>query len=146
MEYKILEEMFKGENPKNVFEVGCANGGLLKDLGIKIVGGIDRHAGDIEKSKKLFPDGEFLLQNIEDIPWTDKHYEIIFSVGTLMYIEKIEFVLKEMFRIGDKIIIAEPTKGEITADHHGSRFYHNYEALGFNAVGTLGDKTIFKCK
>lgn len=144
MQYKILEKMFKGENPTSVFEVGCANGGFLKDLGVKVVGGIDKHSGDIEKSKSDFPEGEFLLQDINQLPWNVKPYDIVFSIGTLMYIENPEPVIKEMLRIGKKVIIAEPLEGESVIDHHGARFYHDYSKFNMELIGVENHKTIWK--
>lgn len=112
MEYKILEEMFRGESPKSVFEIGCANGGLLKDLkdhyqGL-IVGGMET-SECINKSVDQFGPTHFYRADIND-PWPipDKSYDIVFSVGVLMYMFDPIPVLKEMLRVGKKVIIAEP--------------------------------------
>jgi ubiquinone/menaquinone biosynthesis C-methylase UbiE len=112
MEYRILEEMFKGENPGSVFEIGCANGGLLKDLkdhypDLK-VGGMDI-SNCIEKSRKEFGSENFYLGDVND-PWpiADKSFDIVFSVGVLMYMFDPLSVLREMLRVGKKVIIAEP--------------------------------------
>lgn len=146
MKYEILESMFAGENPQSVFEVGCANGGLLEDLGIKIVGGIDKTTSDIEKAKILFPKckDNFFVGDIENIPWPvkDKQYDIVFTVGTLMYVENYLPVLKEMLRIGKKVILAEPTEGEVIKDIHGIRYYHEYPG---EIKGEIVGKTIFIC-
>ena len=152
MEYKILEKMFAGEKPESVFEVGCANGGLLKDLGVKIVGGIDRHPGDIDKSKTLFSHcaENFILQDITSFPWPiNKLYDVVFSVGTLMYIKKPVRVIEEMMKFGSKVILAEPVEGEISRDKHGERYYHDYEGMlksfRVEILGEIGGKKIFKC-
>ena len=59
MEYKIIEVMFEGENPKSVFEMGSAAGLFLVDLQKKygdiIVGGNDIRRLDILEAKKNFP-------------------------------------------------------------------------------------------
>lgn len=112
MEYKILEEMFKDETPSSVFEIGCANGGLLKDLkghypDLK-VGGMDI-SKSIEDCKKEFGTDGFHWADLNDAPWPipDKSYDVAFSVGVLMYMFDPLTVLREMFRISNKIIIAE---------------------------------------
>ena len=113
MKYSILEVMFEGESPKSVLEIGCANGGLLKDLaetfpGLK-VGGIEI-TDDIKKAQELFPDqaDNFIRQDlVEPWPLEDKSYDIVFSCGVLMYIWEAEKVMKEMFRVGKTVIMAE---------------------------------------
>ena len=151
--YQIIEKMFEGEEFKSVFEVGCANGGLLRDIG-GVVGGIDRHESDLQKSKDLFPDDKdnFILRDLTDVPWpVNRIYDIVFSVGTLMYLENPTPVIKEMMRIGRKVILAEPVSGESITDHHGLRRYHDYEKIlkefgEVEVVGEVNNKTIFKCQ
>lgn len=117
MEYKILEKMFEGENPKSVFEIGVGGGGLLKEVsdhfgGIEM-GGIDISKVRMENLKNL--KGEFLLHDLND-PWPvpDNSFDIVFSVGVLMYIFDPGFVLKEMFRVAkEKIILAEYHHSEL---------------------------------
>ena len=155
MEYPVIIAMFQGEYPKSIFEVGCANGGLLKDVGTDIiVGGMDKHAGDLLRSKKLFPrDADnFFVGDLNDIPWKikDKQYDVAFSVGTLLYLENPREVLKEMRRIAHKVFIAEPEQGLIETDHHGTRHYHDYmqilRPLGGKVkyIGLVASKSIFK--
>lgn len=111
MEYRILEEMFKDENPTSVFEIGCANGGLLKDLKSHypnlVVGGMDI-SKSIDECKKEFGNDNFYWADLND-PWpiADKSYDVAFSVGVLMYMFDPLSVLREMFRISNKIILAE---------------------------------------
>ena len=155
MVYPVIIEMFKDENPKSIFEVGCANGGLLRDAGTDIiVGGIDKHEGDLLRSKKLFQrDADnFFVGDLNDIPWKvkDKQYDVAFSVGTLLYLEDPREVLKEMRRIAEKVFIAEPEQGLIEQDHHGKRHFHDYmqilRPLGGSVkyVGLVANKSIFK--
>ena len=116
MEYKILEEMFTDENPKSVFEIGCANGGLLTDLMTKYpnleVGGMDvsRCISQCESLR-----GNFYREDLND-PWPvkDNSYDIVFSVGVLMYMFEPLSVLREMFRVAkDKVILAEYHHSEV---------------------------------
>jgi len=104
MGYEIIDEMFTGENPKSVFEVGCSACGLMEDFyknGVK-VGGLDIQGDDIKMK------GEFFVQDASDKwPLKDNSYDIVFSVGTLIYIDKPLKALKEMLRVGKKVILAE---------------------------------------
>lgn len=115
MEHKILKAMFEGEEPKSIFEVGCASGGLLKDVsdsysGIR-AGGLDICLKDLKEARELFSENrqDFLYHNFyEPFPIPDNEYDIVFTVGTLMYCFKPIPVLEEMMRIAkNKIIIAE---------------------------------------
>lgn len=112
MEYKILEEMFNNETPASVFEIGCANGGLLRDLRSKYpdirVGGMDI-SKSIDQCKSEFGPDNFYWADLNDTPWPipDKSYDIVFSVGVLMYMFDPLSVLREMFRISKKVILAE---------------------------------------
>lgn len=60
MKYEIMKNLFFGENPKSIFEVGCGSGGLLNDVydyynrNVE-VGGLDINRYDIMRIKKLFP-------------------------------------------------------------------------------------------
>ena len=101
--------MFK-QKPESVFEIGCANGGFLKDLRDRFgdikVGGMDI-SESINQCKEMFP-GDFYLRSITD-PWPipDQSYDVVFSVGVLMYMFEPVHVLKEMFRVGKKVVFAE---------------------------------------
>lgn len=111
MEYQILREMFEGEEPKSVFEIGCGGAGLLKDVsdhfGCK-VGGMDISKVRMENANNVFPDVKFLIHDLND-PWPleDKSFDIVFSVCTLAYLLNPELAIKEMTRVGKKVIIAE---------------------------------------
>jgi SAM-dependent methyltransferase len=133
MEYKILEEMFRDETPTSVFEIGCANGGLLKDLKSHypniVVGGMEI-SRSIEECKKEFGADNFYKEDIND-PWPikDKAFDIVFSVGVLMYMTEPMHVLREMLRVGKKIIIAEYHHDEISLWGQLTNGYINKERI-----------------
>ena len=128
MEYQILERMFKGENPSSVLEIGCGSGGLLKDLtnhypGLKVAG-IDISTVAIKEAREILPEGKFIQASLLD-PWplADKSYDIVFSVGVLMYIFEPVFVMQEMLRVAKKVIIAEYHHQELDLYGHLTRGY-----------------------
>lgn len=160
MEYKILEKMFEGETPESVFEIGVGGGGLLKDIsdsygGLR-VGGVDISKVRMANLKNIFPNQEFLVHDLND-PWPvpDNSYDIVFSVGVLMYIFDPIPVVKEMFRVSKhKVIITEFHHGELdqfgvltkpfrdkTQTYHG--IIRNYIDV-IRGAGYLGDITIFQ--
>lgn len=112
MEYKILEKMFEGEKPTSVFEFGCANGGLLKDLAQSfpglVVGGADMNQTDLERAKLLHPQHKdnFLYHNVNDLlPIPSDSYDIVFGVGILMYVLNPQVAIEEAIRIAKKKVI-----------------------------------------
>lgn len=117
MTYDILKKMFDKESPKSVFEVGCANGGLLKDLDdtfhLEKIGGADIDKNDLIRAKEILPNGLFLLHDVTKLfPLPDKSYDIVFCCGVLMYIVNPITTVREMLRVGKKVIIAEPYDNE----------------------------------
>lgn len=109
----ILKHMLQDQNFNSVFEIGVASGGQLKDLPDSVdKGGIDTDEKDLAIIKKLFPNDadNFILHDAWDKPWpiASKKYDIAFAIGFFSLIDKDPIpVIKEMFRISKKIILAE---------------------------------------
>ena len=171
MEFKILEEAFKGEEFDSIFEIGCANGGLLADIRKEypnaVVGGMDI-SRSIQGSKDRFPDcsDKFVQGDItEEWPYADKSYDIVFSVGVLMYIFDPLKVIREMCRVAKKKLIlieyhhiavgpcGQLVQGYIEGDKMQTGIIRNYMALfqilkipmEINFIETNIGKTIIKC-
>ena len=166
MHYEIIEKMFKGENPSSVLEVGCAVGGLMKDLcndrGDLRVGGFDIHAGDIKGAKELFPkyaDNFFIHDAFDPWPIPDNSYDIVFTVGFFTILERpphtIEFAIREMLRVcKDKIILAEDhnTVENTWQTDDFCRAIRDYQKI-FDGMGlsitieqAIFDKAVIKCQ
>lgn len=161
MKYEIVEKVFERENPKSIFEVGCANGSLLKDYYDTrkvIVGGLD--INPVQNAKETFPEyaNNFIQFNATQDNWPipDNSYDIVFTIGTLILIENPLPIIKEMLRIAkDKIILAEShseiEKIENTGgdrQYYRYRYIRDYKKLLPNAIITPGDssKHIIKCQ
>lgn len=125
MKYPILEKMFEGENPKSVFEIGCAGGPFLEELrehyGDIEVGGMDIMESDLNSAIDKFPEYifNFSVHNLVEVPWEigDKEYDTVFCIGVLMYIFEPEKVIRECLRIGKKFVFAEFHNGSL--DEYG---------------------------
>ncbi len=139
----ILEKIFENENPKSILEVGCATGILFKEFtegkDLKIAG-IEFEEVNREAFEKNYPKGEFILHDIRN-PWplADKSFDFVFTVGVLLFFEDPRPVLREMFRVGKKVVLAEFHNPELTEpfvdyangiEHYTcTRIYHNYQSL-----------------
>ncbi len=170
--------MFKDEHPKSIFEIGCANGGLLHDLysyywneitWSEIQVGGNEISNCIHQCHQQFPHQKFNFYKetvIESWSTPSKSYDIVFSVGVLMYLCDPLSALREMFRVAkDKVILAEyhdeeqDIYGQIMAgsiDEKGrmhTGIARNYEELlklidvpMEVSTSMFEGKTIIKCK
>lgn len=115
MKYQIVEKVFEGENPKSIFEVGCANGMLLEDYALEhevIVGGLEISAPSIQNCKERFKTyKDNFYTGDAQLPFLipDNSFDIVYTIGTLILIPNPFPTIKEMLRIAKvKIILAEP--------------------------------------
>lgn len=154
MEYPILEKIIEGEKFETIFEVGCASGVLLASLqrdrvGRLILGGMDKIKPENPPTPFLFLEGD-----AREVPWPieDKSWDLVYTCGMLMYVEDPVPVIKEMFRIGKRVVIAEPVvPANYGTDHHGDRYYRDYHQILAPLCKeiepiVLLDKVIYKCK
>ncbi len=97
-----------GVPPRSFFDIGCATGEIMSeayDLGLK-VGGVDiaKYPSVPEKNQHLFDGGNVQIKSILDCG--DIEYDIVFSNGSLLYLEKDELdtVLRKLKK--SKMLIA----------------------------------------
>ena len=138
--HPIVENIFKGEDFKSILEVGCGKGILIKqfieDKDIRVVG-LEIDPENEEDFKKNFPQGQFILHDINNpFPFKDKEFDLVVSIGTLILIENVEPVLREMLRVGKKVALAElhdETQDErgvsMKVDPHFIRMHRDYNKL-----------------
>ncbi len=131
--HEVITGIFKDENPKSIFDVGCGSGILMKTYYDAIcryrqgddyyfpenlkVGGIDILFENVERAKENFPeyaDNFLCLDATKPWPLADKSYDIVFTVGTLLCIPDPYPILKEMLRVGKKVILAEFQQDDAT--------------------------------
>ena len=145
--HPIVENIFKGENPKSILEVGVGKGILLKqfvqDQDIKVAG-LEIDPTNEEEFRQNFPNGQFILHDINTpFPFKDKEFDMVVSIGTLIIIEDAEPVLREMLRVGKKVALAEfhdETQDEKgvsqKVDVYFRRMYRDYNKL-FSRFGII---------
>ena len=132
--HPIVEAIFKGENPKSILEVGCQNGVLLDQYangkGIEVWG---MDIADFKKGFESQTKGKFIHQDAcEKWPIKDKSIDLVFSIGTLLLIQNAESVLKEMLRVGKKVILVEfhdENEHVEEASMYETRIFRDYNKL-----------------
>ena len=108
LNYSIIADMI--ESGSNVLDLGCGDGTLmkmLKDKGV-FVSGIDINEDNIVKclEKGLSVIQGDIDKGLHEYP--DKSYDYVILNQTLQSTEKPDYVIKEMLRVGKKIVVSFP--------------------------------------
>jgi ubiquinone/menaquinone biosynthesis C-methylase UbiE len=110
-----MQRFFIYPKNKRVLEVGCGAAytmEVIKSIGYKIVG-IDNSPESVEICKRK--GFEAVLGDAKNIPFPSKSFDIVFSEGMLAHQENLEPVVKELTRVGKKVVFIVP--------NHQSFFY-----------------------
>lgn len=104
---KLVEEV----SPKSILDVGCGLGQdyemYKKEFPTIEYHGIDICEGFIEENKRRFPEADFRVARIQDLPFEDNSIDLVTCRGVLEHIPEPEPAIKEMTRVttGDIAII-----------------------------------------
>jgi len=103
--YEIIKEYIQGK----VLDVGCGTGIITKQI-LDAVG--------LDNSWEMLSqyEGEKELADAHEIPFPDKSFDTAISLTVLQDVEKPEIVLKEMKRVGKKVIFSILHKGKWTEE------------------------------
>ncbi len=108
LNYSIITDMI--DSGSNVLDLGCGDGSLmkmLKDKGV-FVSGIDINEDNIVKclEKGLSVIQGNIDKGLHEYP--DNSYDYVILNQTLQSTEKPNYVIKEMLRVGKKIVVSFP--------------------------------------
>ncbi len=111
LNYTIIAGMI--EEGTNVLDLGCGDGTLMKMLKNK---GINVRGIDINQDNivKCLEKGLSVIQDDIDeglMEYPDKSYDYVILNQTLQSTEKPDFVIKEMLRVGEKVVVSFPNFG-----------------------------------
>ena len=107
-----------------LLDVGCGSGGgsaLARQRGAE-VHGVDVASGLLSIARARVPDASFQLADIEDLPFADKVFDVVFAANSLQYSDDRVAALQELKRV------CKP-KGRIVAGMFGSPEKVDYKVV-----------------
>lgn len=112
------------KRPVKVLEVGCANGKdfiqFLENESFEIWG------VDIDSESDAGDNVNFVLADAANLPFEDKSFDLVVSVGLLEHIEPMEKlceVIAEFNRVGKHLISVVPSIATLLEPHSGQMFF-----------------------
>lgn len=109
-EFTLFKPYIKSNT--SIADIGCGNGRLIRELpGNCTYTGVDISQNLINQAKKQFPNENFILGSLLEIPLSDDSADITFSIASLHHIpseELREKAIQELYRItkpGGHVII-----------------------------------------
>ncbi len=135
---KRIEEILKNIEFDSLLEIGCGTGENLNYLKEKFPDktfvGCDFSKSQLKKASR-FP-LRFDYANAENLPYADKSFDVILTIGCLVHIPKMDKVEKEIQRVGKKYLIileedfmTAPTEWIMKWAGSGWHFFHDYRNL-----------------
>jgi SAM-dependent methyltransferase len=136
-----------------VLDVGCGTGILARDAwlhmsGIGEVAGIDRNDGMIATARRVAPDIDWHVGQVEALPFTDGNFDQVISQFALMFFEDRRVGLAEMWRVtkpGGRLTVAvwdklENTPGYAAMTEIDARLFGDDVANELLTPYSMGDK------
>jgi len=96
------------ESPESVLDVGCGKGQDSKhimELGVRYTG-VDPIISNIEYARKRYPDADFKLGFIQELPLEDNSFDWVWLMGVLRYVreDQLKTGIHECARVARKRI------------------------------------------
>lgn len=113
-EHFAVASMFGELSGKRILCVGCGGGaecGALIKKGAEVIGS-DPSAALLERARHQFPTVEFKQFSVEQIPFPDNAFDLVYCAHVLHYLNDWSIALHEIFRV------LRPTGHAIITIHH----------------------------
>ena len=92
---------------RTVLDVGCGTGrycGELSAMGFDVTG-VDYSEKLVELARQLFPKASFVVGNGYSLPFRDKGFDLVLSIGALQVVENHERFIAELCRVAKKHVV-----------------------------------------
>jgi len=117
--YQRLADRLCVAPQERVLDVACGLGNWLSVCSKRgaVPTGVDLSARAIDTCKKVMPEGTFLAQPAESLPFEDASFDVVTCLGSLEHFVDQEGALREMVRVGKadaRFVILVPNAGFLT--------------------------------
>jgi len=97
------------KNVNSVLDVGCAAGGsfsfCLEANPVLNYTGIDVSKSLIELARSIYPEATFLNYDGHALPFSDNHFDLVFSLGVLHHLHHWQSLIKQMVKCSKKYTV-----------------------------------------
>ena len=102
VEKPMMRSMLENLKIKKVLLLGCGTGDesrMFKELGAKEIVGIDISKESIDIAKKTYPNCEFYVADMHNLPFDDDSFDFIYSSLAIHYSNSPKKIFKEVYRV-----------------------------------------------
>ena len=102
IEKPMMKDLLMSLSGQKVLMLGCGTGEeslMLRDLGARDMIGIDLSAESIKLAKESYPNCEFVVGDMHNLPFEDGAFDFVYSSLTIHYSDDPESVYKEINRV-----------------------------------------------
>jgi 2-polyprenyl-3-methyl-5-hydroxy-6-metoxy-1,4-benzoquinol methylase len=100
--FRKMDGLLQGAPAESLLDAGCGEGHALNWLSARLperVVGFDLNPAAVELCQAQFPEGEFSVQNIYDLPYDDDSFDLVMSMEVLEHLERPADALAELARV-----------------------------------------------
>ncbi|MDE6141731.1 MAG: class I SAM-dependent methyltransferase [Bacilli bacterium] len=101
-EKPMMKSMLSSLKRKRILMLGCGTGEeslLLKEFGASDIIGMDLSSKSIKIAKETYPDIEFLVGDMHDLPFEDESFDFVYSSLAIHYSSEPKQVYQEIYRV-----------------------------------------------
>ena len=102
VEKPMMKSMMIDLKDKKALMIGCGTGEeskLLEEYNVKEIIGIDISKTSIEIAKATYPNHDFIVADMHNLPFADNSFDFVYSSLSIHYSDKPEKVYKEINRV-----------------------------------------------
>lgn len=118
--FKLFATLVERFGPfESSLDVGCGYGAYcryLADIGLSRVVGVDYAADVATAAKKKHPDLDLRIANGYALPFADRSFDLVFSIGALQCVKEYKRFTAELSRVAAKTVIISTLRRAHRAD------------------------------
>ncbi len=106
---RVIKEILGTDGPWSALDAGCFIGmysPILDDCGAAYTG-IDITPKFIAEAKMLYPRHEFLVADVESLPFASDSFDLVFCFGLLIHLSNPQKAISELWRVTRRTLLVE---------------------------------------